>query len=139
MSNGSTLRSRLILEAGGFVLLLGLLGCGPNDLHKLAQDTKQQHKAADVQAALAPFFVSQRTLTNRLPVEITSLPIFADDPTKIEVSRTLESSNVLMLTIGSGFGHWGLLVARPGHEQEISKWHRDRLKSWDDGVFFFFE
>jgi len=44
-----------------------------------------------------------------------------------------------MFFIGGGFGHWGLIVARPGHNIEISQWHKDRTELWDDGVYFFSE
>ena len=118
------------------------VGCGPSDfqkhLYQLRDDTKKQHKAADVQAALVPFFSDKGFLTNRLPKEITSLPIFADGPTNIAVCGTA-SSNVLILFIGGGFGHWGLIVARPGHDREISRWHRARVTPWEDGVYFYSE
>ena len=121
-------------------ILVCSLGCGSGwhgEFSKMMENTKRQHKASDVQAALAPFFSGQRMLTNQLPQEITSLPIFADDPTNIEISQTLDSTNVLMLHIGGGFGHWGLIVARQGHDQEISKWCRERLTPWEDGVYFY--
>jgi hypothetical protein len=124
------------------VLLFVMFGCGPSGfqkhLYQLRVDTKKQHKVADVQAALVPFFSDQRMLTNQLPKEITSLPIFADDPTNIEVCTT-ESTNVLLFYIGGGFGHWGLIVARPGHDREISSWHRDRATPWEDGEYFYSE
>jgi hypothetical protein len=125
------------------MLLFAGFGCEPSDfqkhLYQLRDDTKKQAKASDVQTALVPFFSDGRMLTNRLPKTITSLPIFADDSTNIDVSLTGESTNVLMLFIGGGFGHWGLIVARPGHDQEISSWHRDRMTPWEDGVYFFSE
>jgi hypothetical protein len=125
------------------VLVFIGFGCKPSafqkHLYQLRDDTMRQHKAADVQAVLAPLFLNERMLTNRLPKTITLLPIFADDPTNIEVSLTGESTNVLMLFIGGGFGHWGLIVARPDHDQEISAWHRDRVTPWEDGVYFFSE
>lgn len=137
--NSRSISSRWLAIAASMVLGVG---CGPSDfqqhLARLSDDTKKQHKASDIQAALVPFFGDERNLTNQLPQEIASLPIFADDPTNISVLRT-ESTNVLILVIGGGFGHWGLIVARPGHDKEISSWHRARATPWEDGVYFFSE
>jgi hypothetical protein len=101
-------------------------------------ETRQKHKAAEIQNALVPFFADDSTLTNRLPDTITSLPVFADDPKGIEVVKA-DCADGLLLYIGSGFGHWGLLVARPGHAKDICDWHRARTTVWADGVYFFRE
>ncbi|MCW5555175.1 MAG: hypothetical protein KIS67_23805 [Verrucomicrobiae bacterium] len=137
-------------------LVISSFGCGSEwrkKFDKMVQDTKQQHKAADVQAALAPLFSYERIvtnhlpdgssiavigdITNELPKEVTSLPIFADDPEGITVGHLTTNKSVLILLIGSGFGHWGIVVARPGHESEISPWHRKRLTAWEKGVYFY--
>ena len=75
-------------------------------------------------------------LTNPLPKEVTSLPIFADDPTDVHLGKS-DCANGLLLTIGGGFGHWGLLVVQPGHDKELCSWHRARVTLWEDGVYFF--
>jgi len=106
-------------------------------------DTKRQIKPADIQAALAPFF-SQKFYANNLPQEIDMplphqirlLPIFSDDPTNISVFYG-GSSNVLMLMIGSGFGHWGMAVIRPGSREKYEGNHETASIPWDDGVYFF--
>jgi len=125
------------------VLLVAGFGCGPSawglHLKKLSDETRREKKAADVQAALAVFFSNEHDLTNPLPAEITSLPIFSDDPTNIIVTSCDGSTNVLMLSLGAGYGHWGLIVARPGHDKEISGWHRKKSQPWNDGVYFFSE
>jgi len=124
------------------VVMLECVGCGPSEFQKDFQqwqvDTKTEHKAADVQIALSPFFAENGTLTNRLPDRITSLPIFAEDPTGVEVARS-DCADGLLLLIGSGFGHWGLLVVRPEDEDDICGWHRARATPWADGVYFFRE
>jgi len=134
---------RRLLISSLLVLICVGFGCAPSEfqkhLYQLKDDTKKEHRAADVQAALDPLFSDYRMLTNQLPIAVTSLPIFSDNPTNIEVCLTGESPNVLMLFIGGGFGHWGLIVARAGHEQEISQWHQDRMTPWEDGVYFFSE
>jgi hypothetical protein len=122
------------------VLLLIGFGCGPSPFQKqLSQwqdSTKKQHKAADVQAALAPFFADERMLTNPLPKEVTSLPIF-DDPIDIRIAAVTTNNNVLTIFTGGGFGHWGIIVARPGHDSEIPRELRHRLTPWEDGVYFY--
>ena len=124
------------------LLMLACVGCGPSAFQKhlsqLQSETKQKHKATDIQAALAPFFADEHMLTNRLPEAVTSLPVFADDHTGVEVVRA-DCPNVLLLYIGGGFGHWGLLVARPGHDKDICDWHRARATLWANGVYFLSE
>lgn len=124
------------------VLLFIGFGCGPSEfqkhLYQRMDDTRKQHKAADVQAALVPYFSDERMLTRPLPVEITSLPIFADDSMDVRVTSITTNNSVLMVFVGSGFGHWGLVVARPGHDGEISRQHRKRLTPWEDGVYFYY-
>jgi hypothetical protein len=121
-----------------FVLFFLAVGCErPKWQKQLMEDTKRQCKSSDVQTALASFLGDERTLTNALPKLISSLPIFAEDFTHIKLAHA-DSTNDLMLEIGGGFGHWGLIVVKPGHEKEISEWHRKRMVFWGDGVFFFF-
>lgn len=138
----STLVTSVRWSTLSLLLVLGCFGCGQSDsqkrLSQLQSETKQKHKASDIQAALAPFFADESTLTNRLPDTITSLPVFADDPKGVEVGKS-DCVDGLLLSIGSGFGHWGLLVARPGHAKDICDWHRARTTLWADGVYFFSE
>ena len=117
-----------ILCAG---LILNVVGCHVmhnNDpltqfvrhISQTMEDTKKQNKAADVQSVTIPFFLAyQRTFTNgtdeferyvdfnKPPKEITSLPIFGEDPSNVQVWTT-SNSNELLFVIGSGFGHWGI-------------------------------
>ena len=83
-----------------------------------------------------PFFDSTTNLSaHLLPKEITSLPIFMG-PEGIDVSR--DETNAVMISTGSGFGHWGLLVTRSGWAPN-SEWTRERIISWGDGVYFYSE
>lgn len=139
-----TSMSTIVSLAGAcIVVLIFGFGCGPSNwglhLRKLSEETKRTTNASAIQTQLTSFFANEQSLTNPLPKEITSLPIFSDDPTNIEVNYCGAGTNVLMLHIGGGFGHWGLLIAKPGHDSEISQWHRERIKPWDDGVYFFSE
>jgi hypothetical protein len=107
--------------------------------------TKKQTKPEDVRAALVPFFSYEGEhnyqahiiwITNQLPKQIQSLPIFSADPTNIDV-ECRDDRNVLDLTIGSGFGHWGIVVLRPGYSEDFSA-HPEYIP-WGDGVYFYDE
>ena len=123
------------------VLMFIGIGCGPSEfqkhLYQRMDDTKKKHKAVDIQAALVPYFSDERMLTKPLPIEITSLPIFADDPVDVRITSMTTNNSVLMVFVGGGFGHWGIVVARPGHDSEISRKLRKRLTPWEDGVYFY--
>jgi len=67
--------------------------------------------------------------------QIRSLPVFSDDPDEINVF--LDSTNSLTLMIGSGFGHWGMVVIRPGSRETYDGNHITTSIPWDDGVYFF--
>lgn len=123
-----------------------LAGCGPSTIGKhIAQqidDTKRQIKPADIQAALAPFFSTKldsngfgREITTPLPERIRTLPIFADSPDGIMFF--LDSSNMLSLMIGSGFGHWGMVIIRPGSHETYDGNNETASIPWADGVYFF--
>jgi hypothetical protein len=108
-------------------------------------ETRKQAKPEDVRAALAPFFSYEGEhfheahliwITNQLPKQIQSLPIFSANPTNIDVERR-EDGSVLDLTIGSGFGHWGIVVLRPGYSEDFSA-HPEYIP-WGDGVYFYDE
>jgi hypothetical protein len=121
-------------------------GCGPSNfqkhLYQLRDETKKQHTASHIKAAVIPMFSEDRASTNRLPKDITLLPIFSDDPTNIVVVCPLGNTNILSFVIGSGFGHWGIVVCRDEKDaQQLLEdaWHRPRLTSWADGVFFYSE
>jgi hypothetical protein len=49
----------------------------------------------------------------------------------------LDSSNSLTLMVGSGFGHWGMVVIRPGSRETYPGNDQTTSFPWDDGVFFF--
>ena len=121
-------------------------GCGPTvfqkHLYQLRDDTKKQHSATDVRAAVLPLFSADRASTNALPKELTSLPIFSDDPKGIVDSYPLGNTNVLSFVIGSGFGHWGIVVCRSEREQKQptgDDWFKPRLTPWAEGVYFYSE
>ena len=131
------------LAVGGCLLLMVTSGCGPDEflkrLHQLRDDTKRQCNPADIRAAVLPMFSQELSSTNRLPKEITSLPIFSDDPKGIDVGYPLGNTNILDFSIGSGFGHWGIIVCRgSADEQQLTNdaWFRPRVKAWGSGVFF---
>ncbi|MGA2749448.1 MAG: hypothetical protein ABSG59_11785 [Verrucomicrobiota bacterium] len=123
-------------------------GCdrGPSTIAKhitqQINDTKRQFKPADIQAALSPFFSAQAASNNfpkeisaLLPDQIRSLPIFSDNPDGI--MAFLDSSNSLMMMVGSGFGHWGMVVIRPGSQETYDGNNLTASIPWGDGVYFF--
>jgi hypothetical protein len=131
----------LLGVVGVFTLSLTISGCEPRmpaRIHTWMDETKKQAKPEDVQAALVPYFSNERMLTERPPIEITSLPIFADDPADVSITSMTTNNSVLMIFVGSGFGHWGIVVARPGHDSEIPRERRKRLTPWGDGVYFYY-
>lgn len=146
MSAFGILSRRLVFATCTLALLVSGCDRGPSKLGKhinqLINDTKRQIKPGEIQAALSPFF-SMHAPSNSFPEEITahlpdrirSLPIFSDNPDGIYVS--LDSPDSLALMIGSGFGHWGIVVIRPGSRET---YHGNRITdsiAWDGGVFFF--
>jgi hypothetical protein len=131
-----------------FTLSLTISGCKPSvpaRIHTWMDETKKQAKPEDVRAALAPFFSYDGEhfsaahiiwLTNQLPIQVQSLPIFSFDPTHIDV-ECQEDRNVLSLTEGSGFGHWGMVVLRPGYSKDFTT--NVEYIPWGDGVYFYDE
>jgi len=98
------------------------------------------HKAADIKAAVLPMFSEVLTSTNPLPKAITALPIFSDEPKGIVTGNPLGNTNTLSFSIGSGFGHWGIVVCRYEKDQQQltnDAWFKPRLKLWEDGVYFY--
>jgi hypothetical protein len=136
------------LMFAAYILTCLVTGCdrGPSTIGKhitqQINDTKRQIKPADIQAALSPFF-SARAASNSFPNEITtplphqirSLPIFSDSPQSIMVF--LNGSNSLALMVGGGFGHWGMIVIRPGSKETYDSNKDTTSIPWDDGVYFF--
>jgi hypothetical protein len=107
-------------------------------------ETRRQAKPEDVRAALAPFFSYEGipavqdtvSITNALPEQVRSLPIFSFDPSNIVVWCS-KDRNQLQLTIGSGFGHWGIIVHRPGYNPDMSAGPAGI--PWGSGVYFYDE
>ena len=125
------------------ILFLGS-GCGPDSfrkhLYQVREDTKRQHKAADIKAAVLPIFSQGLSSTNPLPVQLKSLPIFCDNPTNVVAGYPLGNTNILDFSIGSGFGQWGIVVCRyEQDEQQLTNdiWYKPRLTPWEHGVYFY--
>jgi len=74
-------------------------------------------------------------MNKQLPDKVRSLPIFSDYPEGIDVS--FWSSNSIGLLIGSGFGHWGMVVMRPGSRETYEGNSETTSIPWEDGVYFF--
>jgi|SRR5579859_5471354 len=148
MSSNPHVMLRALLVASMFVLSAGVGGCGRGvwtHIHTWMDETRKQSKPEDVRAALAPLFSYEGKhdheahviwITNEVPKQIQSLPIFCAAPTNIEVECS-EDRNELDLTIGSGFGHWGIVVLRPGYNEDLSG--RSGYIPWGDGVYFYDE
>ena len=138
----------LVGIVGWSALSLTVCGCKPSvpaSIHIWMDETKKQAKPEDVRAALAPFFsydgehsgkLHMIWLTNQLPSQIQSLPIFSFDPAHIDI-ECQEDRNVLSLTEGSGFGHWGMVVLRPGYSADFLT--NAEYVAWGDGVYFYDE
>jgi|SRR5579862_1132799 len=127
-----------------FALSIGLSGCGRGiwtRIHVWMDETKKVARPEDVRTALVPFFSYQGRsdgtsiyFTNQLPTQISSLPIFSANPTNIDVWCPADRS-VLYLSIGSGFGHWGIVVLPPGRSEDFS--NHPEVIPWGDGVYFY--
>lgn len=139
----------VLLLGSVFALSLAVTGCGPGidkRIHVWMDETRNQAKPEDVRAALAPFFSYEGdpsfqlkdtiVITNELPKQIQSLPIFFLGPTNIDVWCS-KDRNELQLTIGSGHGHWGLTVHRPGYNPDMSAY--PACIPWGSGVYFYDE
>ena len=149
MSNSRQVILGPVLAACVFSLSLAITGCRPSiskRIHAWMDETRKQAKPEDVRAALVPFFSYEGdssfqlehvfVITNELPEQVRSLPIFSLDPTHIEVSCSRDR-NVLELTIGSGHGHWGITVNRPGYDPDMSAY--PACIPWGNGVYFYSE
>ena len=123
-----------------FALAALLTACGPSPMGKhITQQinaTKQQSTPAEIQAVLAPFFSTNNASAElgEVPPRIRALPIFADAPNDIMFSR---DGNMLTLMIGSGFGHWGMIVIRPGSHRTYDGNSETASIPWANGVYFF--
>ena len=115
-------------------------------IHEWMDQTKKVAKPEDVRTALIPFFSYEGDsraqlggvilVTNELPKSIQSLPIFCAQPNFIDV-MCRKDRNKLDLTVGSGVGHWGIVVLRPGYSEDFSN-HPEYIP-WGDGVYFYDE
>ncbi len=109
----------------------------------LIEATKQQAKPDELRQLLLPFFYYDGpryaddtvSVTNALPRQILALPLFAEEPVFVQVDR-VDRGNVLVLTTGSGFGHWGIVVLRPGYEESFDD---SIYTAWGRGVYFYNE
>ena len=133
---------------GLLACLVGLFlfgpGCGPapfnKHLQKLRKATTTQFKASEIRAAALPLFSQNGIFTNPAPTQISSLPIFSDAPTNIDTGFPLGNTNILSFHIGSGFGHWGLVVCLQDQDsQQLTNdpWFKPRLTPWSDGIYFY--
>src|SRR5262245_32266383 len=90
--------------------LLTLLLCGCHSyVDPLIDKTKSQAKAADIKAAALPLFALTNVSATNLPKQITSLPLFNNDP---DIQSWFMQTNILVLSTGGGFGHWGLVICQ---------------------------
>jgi hypothetical protein len=104
--------------------------------------TKRQAGASAVRQSVIPLFEKYGATNSvdipstEVPSILSSLPIFAEDSTNISVNW-IGGSEALMFHIGSGFGHWGIIVCRRGTNSISDKWMVERITPWGDGVFFY--
>ena len=125
------------------VLLPAWAGCKQkpqeNSVERMISATREVHDAGEVRNSVLPLFSRYRTSEaipeTDIPPEITSLPLFANRPTPVEVLWTGSSSNGLMFVTGGGFGHCGVVVTRSVDDQDILRLHGRKLSPWDsEGV-----
>jgi len=135
-----------MISGACILTLAAVAGCGSGSswgthIRELINETKRQAKAADIQAALIPIFSDpnirydsseMNAFTNRLPPQIISLPIFSDNSSNI-LADWFGSTNALFVVGGGGFGSWGIVVVRPGSDENPQS---KTITLWEEGVYF---
>jgi hypothetical protein len=134
-------------------LLLALVsGCGPSPVEKkfshMVTATMQTGDADHIRTEVLNMMPTISTNINgdieqlQVPVDISSLPLFAEGRTNIMV-WSLSSSDGrlrgLSFVIGSGFGHWGLAVSPYEDGEKVARTMHGEIVPWKDGVYFFLE
>jgi phosphatidylethanolamine-binding protein (PEBP) family uncharacterized protein len=128
-------------------VLVVLCGCGQSaaerEFQQMIEQTKQRYKASDIKTAVTPLFSKYqqngKISFSDLPKEITSLPLFVEDPKDIQIWTTRSESDALVFATGGGFGHWGIVVCRLEKDRKVEETMGYRLTSWESGVYFFRE
>src|SRR3990172_9210888 len=131
------------------LLVLGC-GCGPSPgwkhFNQKIELTKRQHAASEVRTAVLPLFAMYSYGDNRafprseLPKELTSLPLFAPEGARgMDVGWVMEDPNSLMFTVGSGFGHWGIVVCRDPDDRKVHEVLGGHLVQWGEGIYFYLQ
>jgi hypothetical protein len=130
-------------------LIIALSGCGPSDADNKfidqVEQTKQQSKIYEIKAATIPFALKHHPReiipSKEVPGQISALPILSEAAGEVEAIFLTEDktgTNAVMFEIGSGFGHWGIIVC-PSDNEDCRK-ARSGLAGtvipWQEGVYF---
>jgi hypothetical protein len=75
---------------------------------------------------------------SEIPEKLYSLPLFLG-ASRSEIMGFVSSKDELMFMVGSGFGHWGIVVCKDETSQIAKGMDVHRIKLWGDGIFFYSE
>jgi hypothetical protein len=105
---------------------------------RLVKTKEQIQLDAVKQAAMPLFSLAGTNLTSKsLPKEITSLPVFADNPEGVDCWHV--TTNSLIFSAGGGFGHWGLIICQGKPQIEDTQDIHAVVTPLGDGVFIWRE
>ena len=134
------------------VLLFASLGCdldgSVSRFRSNVLKTEQHFSALSVKSAAAPLFMKfpksagtdaiTEISPNQVPLSISTLPIF-DGISREDITVLAIGTNELLFMVGSGFGHWGLIVFdKPSNLKPPEAAGCDVI-SWTNDIFFFRE
>ena len=128
------------------ILIINVLGCGPSPEEKAIRErierTKREHSATEIKTRVLPLFahyIDKDIPLKEVPTIIKSLPIFEEGPQEIEASFSDDRKSGILFIVGSGFGHWGILICKNEIDQSIKERFGRRLIPWEKGVYFYKE
>ena len=129
--------------------MISLCGCGnPQwlaDIRRGVDKTKKECQPGDVRASVMPLFekyghAKEGTAipASEIPETLYSLPIFLNAKAK-EIDGFVSHKDELTFMVGSGFGHWGIVVCRDETTRVLKGVEVHRATPWADGIFFYSE
>jgi hypothetical protein len=126
-------------------MALILLGCD-SPHQKSFKATKEYAHAEDIRKVVLPLFskyhyeaLSQEAIPEKeIPEKIRSLPVFTTLPKDERFFLTAwggTNNDALIIVVGGGFGHWGMVVCKDENDREFDK--DSDYEYWEKGIYFY--
>ena len=134
------------------VIIVSFVGCGHSKeglrFQEMCKDIPKNFNSADIRKAVSPLFSKYKfphyldggvVPVDEIPNEIKSLPFFSGDTNWIETGWVGTDGRGLIFVTGSGFGHWGIIVAKDEADPRINVGSGYGTTPWTNGIYFYSE